>query len=84
MFCPKCGSKVEDGQRYCAKCGNPLLLRAGHKFATTPKSTRPRGLFIAIGVLSAVLLVCVVALVLLYHFDFSKISSRSNSEFITL
>lgn len=83
MFCPKCGSKVEDGQRYCAKCGNPLLLRAEHEFATLPKSTKPRGLFIAIGVLSAVLLVGFAALGLLYHFDFSKISSHSNGEYLS-
>lgn len=83
MFCPKCGSKVGVGQKYCAKCGNPLLPREEHEFSTTPKSTKPRGLFIAIGVLSTVLLVCVAALVLLHHFDFSKISPHSNDKYLS-
>lgn len=24
MFCPKCGSKISDGARFCGKCGNPV------------------------------------------------------------
>lgn len=26
MFCKKCGAKIEQGQKFCSKCGNPVSL----------------------------------------------------------
>jgi hypothetical protein len=43
MFCPRCGAKNEDGNRYCVNCGSDLPGSPG-KPATTGKATTPREL----------------------------------------
>jgi uncharacterized Zn finger protein (UPF0148 family) len=37
-YCPKCGSKVEEGMSFCPKCGAPLNVE---KVASAPPETRP-------------------------------------------
>jgi len=37
-YCPKCGSKVEEGMSFCPKCGAPLNAE---KVVTAPPETRP-------------------------------------------
>ncbi len=45
MFCIKCGSKIEDGNRFCTTCGTPVeapiegVVEASPKPAPTPKAT---------------------------------------------
>ena len=38
-YCPKCGSKVEEGMSFCPKCGAPLNVE---KVAGVTPETRPR------------------------------------------
>jgi hypothetical protein len=43
MFCPRCGAKNQDGNRYCVDCGSDLPGATG-KPATSGKATSPREL----------------------------------------
>ena len=27
MYCPKCGEKVQDGEKYCRHCGSDLEIK---------------------------------------------------------
>ena len=83
-LCPKCGNTLESGARFCAICGynvdgdvkevktEPIMSAPVYREAKKKDS----GLIVLISVLSVVILVCGVALALIFMGD----SSDGNSE----
>ena len=41
MFCPKCGTQVEDGAAFCPTCGAKLADTAGQETPETPSEPTP-------------------------------------------
>lgn len=39
MYCENCGNRLEDGHKFCTKCGHSTLLDAPKKSATTVSQT---------------------------------------------
>lgn len=77
-FCPKCGNALESGAKFCASCGYNLDGDVKEvKTAPVYKEEKKNdtGLIVLIAVLSAVVLVCGVALALIFMGD----SSDGNS-----
>ena len=38
MFCSKCGAQIEDGTKFCPKCGQPAETATAPESATAPAS----------------------------------------------
>lgn len=65
MYCPNCGSRTDDGARFCSKCGTALPPAQGPRHATSVGAPPPAavaieasrgGTILALGILSVVLL----------------------------
>ena len=39
MYCEHCGSKIQDGYKFCTKCGNSTTKNSLKDFTTPPKQT---------------------------------------------
>ena len=41
MYCMKCGSKVEDGSKFCANCGTPVSVEPENSTYVNSVYTNP-------------------------------------------
>ncbi len=60
MFCPKCGSEVQEGQPFCGKCGAPVGSAAGGAGASGAPSSKKNGAMIGVIVAAVVVVLLVV------------------------
>ncbi len=63
MFCSKCGSEIQDGARFCPKCGNSTIADNAGSANKPPKSTDKMVLLIG-GVVAVVILSIVFTIIL--------------------
>ena len=42
MFCRICGSEIEDGARFCTKCGNPVVQKISVPIVSEPMPVREK------------------------------------------
>lgn len=65
MFCPKCGTQLPDGSRFCARCGCAISPAGGGAPAPAPTASRRpgRGRLVALAVAAVAVVGVVVALV---------------------
>lgn len=62
MFCTKCGCKLNENQKFCVQCGNPVNRTSSVNRTSVKKKT---GIAKKIGIVSGILLSCLVIFLLL-------------------
>ncbi|WP_026498609.1 zinc-ribbon domain-containing protein [Butyrivibrio sp. WCD2001] len=74
MICPKCKNEVDDSSVFCPKCGAPLKEPSESKV----KEKEPSNKKVIIGVIAAILVMCVIGGVCVYISYESKPSTKYN------
>jgi uncharacterized membrane protein YvbJ len=60
MFCSKCGALIENGQKFCSKCGNPVITLDNNQNKTINKRKKIIVLILGISILMIILFLILI------------------------